>query len=120
MNYVKVGRTYKLSESYVSRPILIGSRYECLTIPKGFEWDGMTVPWFIRGLYNNRESDALEASCVHDYLYQTASKSRSLSDLIFYRVLRSYFYPIIKSLGAYLAVRLLGKSHYNHNGTNAK
>lgn len=45
-------------------------------IPKGFRFDGHSVPWFLRWLFPKYHKDDLTAALVHDYLGETVAFHR--------------------------------------------
>lgn len=60
-----------------------------IEVPKGFIFDGATIPrlaWTLIGVtpYDN---DIIHAAVVHDWLYATRSLSRKLSDDVFKRIM---------------------------------
>lgn len=80
-------------------------------IPKGFEFDGMTIPWWLRsfvgGEYRPR---VLEAVMIHDWLYTHKLVERSQADWIFYRVLKKN--GVTFSYLFFLAVRVFGRKYF--------
>lgn len=82
-----------------------------LTIPKGFETDGATIPrpfrWILPPL-----GTYLRAVVVHDYLYTQGLFSKALADRTLRRILieDGVSKPIASIM--YLAVKLFGKGNY--------
>ena len=68
----------------------LGKEY-CFVIPKGYRWDGASIPrafWFLIGSMG--ESDFLDASMVHDVLcenHHLVGNDRQLSSMIFREIL---------------------------------
>lgn len=85
-----------------------------ITVPKGFAWDGASVPNLIQsiiprwGMYSS-------AVLVHDYLYDKSCKiiiSRKDTDNLFYSQLIEDNVNKLQSFAMYLGVRLFGKSKF--------
>ena len=52
-----------------------------IRVPRGFGSDGSSVPSFARGIVDRM--DGIEASVVHDFLYETHKKSKAFADDLF-------------------------------------
>ena len=86
-------------------------------IPKGFVFDGMSVPWFLRSFFGGPyRPRTVEAVLLHDWLYGTGRLGRKEADLIFYRHLVRE--GVRCAFIFYLAVRLFGWRSYNFNFTD--
>lgn len=84
-----------------------------LTIPKGFIFDGNSIPrrlWFWFG--HPLEGEQVIAAMVHDYLYRTTLLSRKDADFLYYCILRKIGVCFIKRSLMWLGVRLGGWLHY--------
>jgi hypothetical protein len=60
---------FRLEEEYIAEWYYKGKMYK-ITIPKGYEWDGATIPrflWSILGYYPMGKM--AEASLIHDWIY---------------------------------------------------
>lgn len=80
-------------------------------VPKGFEFDGASVPQALWG-FLDPAGEAFEAACVHDYLYVTTLKTKEYADDVFHKMLLRYGVSEHKALVAYRAVRRFGKGNY--------
>ncbi|MBY7733483.1 DUF1353 domain-containing protein [Francisella philomiragia] len=60
-------------------------RYKDIVVPKGFVFNGNSIPRLFRWFLGKYEY--LEASCIHDYLYDTKSdhlkKTKKQADIIY-------------------------------------
>lgn len=81
------------------------------TPTKGFIFNGASVPKMLWGILDPA-GEAFEASCIHDYLYQTTLKSKAYADEAFRDTLLAYGVDEYKALLAYRAVRRFGKGNY--------
>lgn len=82
-------------------------------VPRGFIFDGASIPkalWRMVG--HPMHAKYIVASCVHDYLYSTASVSRQEADFVFYGLMLAYGVNRFLALAMYFAVRIFGSSHY--------
>ena len=82
-----------------------------ITIPAGFCSDGASVPRLFWGVvFPNGDRRALCAALLHDFLYRThpPAWTRSDADAAFYHTLRAGGIFFVRSLRAYLGVRLFG------------
>ena len=82
------------------------------TVPKGFEFDGASVPQALWS-FLAPAGEAMEAACVHDYFYITTLKTKEFADDVFYKMLLRYGVDPDKAYLAYRAVRRFGKGNYN-------
>ena len=86
-----------------------------MIIPKGFECDGNSFPFFLRAFRDPYDIRWLFAGILHDYLYRTQFIPRIISDLI-------YYYILVETAGKFRAyifykwVRLWGWIAWNENG----
>ena len=90
-----------------------------LTVPAGYIFDGASIPVAAQMLINNADYGVLEASCLHDYLYENAgfinddcTMTRKQVDMIFESELTYYDIDSFTAYLAYLAVRSFGRSHW--------
>ncbi len=60
----------------------------CIVVPKGFVFDGCTLPFFMRCWLDKLDPRFLRASLLHDYLLKTQFVSRSTADEFFKMILR--------------------------------
>lgn len=81
------------------------------TVPKGFEFDGASVPRILWALLDPF-GEAAEAAAVHDYLYVTTLKDKQYADKIFREILLDYGVDEKIAELAYRAVRRFGKGNY--------
>ena len=74
-------------------------------IPKGFAFNGMTIPWFLRAFVGGEYRPRLiEGVVLHDYLYTVKKTTRKQADEIFYELIKDANCAIL----FYWAVRLFG------------
>ncbi len=81
-----------------------------ITVPKGFVFDGASVPWFFTRLFPKSNPQYIYAACLHDYLleYMQHKYPRSTVDEIFRRAMRFLGVPKWQMTCMYLAVCLYG------------
>jgi hypothetical protein len=83
-----------------------------ILVPKGFITDGASVPKVLWSLgWTPFAKDTLEAAVVHDYLYRVQAP-RTVSDLIFYELMKDNGVRFLKRLTYLLAVRVGGVFAY--------
>lgn len=85
-------------------------------IPKGFEWNGASIPKVFQALIGDpMDVQFLLASLVHDYLYHIGC-DRDIADQLFYMLLRKengkFDIPAWKEQAMYAAVRVGGQAFY--------
>lgn len=127
---------YKLREDYTYEYKHDGTLYR-LTVPKGFKYDGSSVPWFLWWTGLRPDGLVRAAACLHDWLYsmsndyptpgnrdshyyyiryhkggewipQSKPWTRKQADKLFARAMREAGYAKWKRRAAYIAVRLFG------------
>jgi len=77
-------------------------------VPKGFMTDGASVPEILwRFGWTPFAKDTLKAAIVHDYLYRVQAP-RTVSDFIFYELMKDNKVRFIKRVTYLLAVRTVG------------
>ncbi|WP_265658590.1 DUF1353 domain-containing protein [Francisella philomiragia] len=100
-------------------------RYKDIVVPKGFVFNGNSIPRLFRWFLGKYEY--LEASCIHDYLYDTKSnhlkKSKKQADTIYINIIirlstkssKSYITLKLKKIRAniiYFFIKEFGHKHY--------
>ena len=93
--------------------------YDDIIVPKGFESDGASVPRLFWGVVFPRDDRrALYGAIVHDYIYRTHPDgwTRAEADEAFRYLLREGGVSYIRTIRAYLGVRLFGQSSWNAGG----
>lgn len=83
---------------------------EC-TVPEGFRCDGVSTPPFLWGLVSPKiDSRTIKAGVTHDYIYryQPEGWTRGEADNMFYSFCREGGLGIIKSVLAWVGLRLFG------------
>lgn len=84
-----------------------------LLIPRGFVWDGCSVPATVRPLMGNPfDNDLDDASLLHDYLYETHKATRAKADDMFRQELLAAGVSTARAALMYTAVRLFASSNY--------
>ncbi|AEE26308.1 DUF1353 domain-containing protein [Francisella hispaniensis] len=97
-----------------NRVVYLGFEYKNIVVPQGFEFNGNSIPrafnWFL-GKY-----EYLQASCVHDYLYNSRSNklniSRKQADEIYKKILIELGCPKLKAHICYFFIRFFGSKYY--------
>lgn len=79
------------------------------TVPKGFEWDGASIPsifwsWLFVSPFHHT---VRRASLVHDYLYSN-NKNRKLADYVFLCLMKEDGCNLFQRQIMYWAVRIFG------------
>ena len=91
--------------------IIISDSNNCtytINIPKGFVFDGASVPFGLWNIFPPLDSDYLIAALLHDFLYQSEYFDRKICDEVFYTALLTMKITHCKAYLMYLAVRLGG------------
>lgn len=93
-----------------------------LTIPKGFVWDGASIPrafWITTG--SNYNPDFILPGLLHDYLYYTGLVSKKKADDIFLIELKRSGVGFYTRYKMYYAVRFFGhKAWEQHRKRDGK
>ena len=84
-----------------------------LLIPKGFEWDGASIPNWYWFRYQPFDPMNEIASLVHDFLYVKGLLTRARADEIFHNLMLCEQNGAWKAGVMYLAVRALGWTGYD-------
>ena len=117
------GDKYRLQDDYTYTP---PSQMFSITVPRGFGWDGASVPRFLWTLSGIRPDGLVRAAAlVHDYLYRHRGKvpgcyrhfSRKRADLLFHRMILDAGESKLTAYRAYWAVRLFGWLAWNKRTT---
>lgn len=82
-------------------------------IPKGFKWDGASIPRLLWPILGGPFGKYSFAALVHDFLYASRMVPRKIADKIFYRLLRDHEVRKVKSKLMYGAVSAFGSKAYN-------
>ena len=93
-------------------------RGKTFVVPKGFEFDGASVPRIFRvSVCAPLDPEAARGSCAHDWIYRTQPKgwSRALADLMFLCFLIEDGLPVHRALKAYIGVRIGGWIAWREN-----
>lgn len=100
-------------------------RYKDIIVPKGFLFNGNSIPRLFRWFLGKYEY--LEASCIHDYLYDTKSnhlnKTKKQADIIYINIIirlstkssKSYITLKLKKIRAniiYFFIKEFGHKYY--------
>ena len=103
----KDGQRYSVVFSFEARGI---------KIPAGFEFDGATVPRLLWSIVSPGRPWVLRASCLHDFMYQHALKTKKIADQIFKQTLIEDGAPPWVARVMYYAVCAGGKGKYECSG----
>lgn len=82
-------------------------------IPRGYVWDGASIPGIIRPWMGDPfEGPNRDAGLLHDYLYSTCKVPRAPADELFYRELIADGDAAYEAKLKWAAVRVAGGPHY--------
>ena len=80
-----------------------------VTVKKGFDFDGASIPKWLWSIYGSPlNGNYLVASLIHDGLYASQKVSKSVSDKIFFDIMKQSNVGYIKRTSMYLAVTMFG------------
>ena len=80
-----------------------------VTVKKGFDFDGASIPKWLWSIYGSPlNGNYLVASLIHDGLYASQKVSKSVSDKIFFDIMKQSNVGYIKRTSMYLAVEMFG------------
>lgn len=95
------------------RVLLRAHQIRGFIVPRGFVWDGCSIPsavrWLIGDPYDGPQRDA---GLLHDYLYEKWKVQRAIADELFLRQLVDDGASQSKALTMWSAVRLFASGHY--------
>jgi len=97
-----------------------------ITVPKGFVWDGASIPRGFQTISGIRKDRWIRAAAlIHDFLYRTNGQftfrmirrtlTRKQADTIFYTMMREAGMPWRKAIIAYWTVRGFGGAAWRHH-----
>lgn len=96
-----------------------------VTIKKGFDFDGASIPKWLWSIYGSPlNGNYVVASLIHDGLYASQKVTKSVSDKVFLDVMKQSNVGYIKRTSMYLAVKMFGgkdwkeASEYKNEYTN--
>lgn len=90
-----------------------------ITVPKGFESDGASVPCFLWGLISPAvHPQTIAAAILHDYMYRNHPEgwTRYQADAIFYAISRTDGLPMFSAVVAWVGLRLFGGKAWRNKG----
>ncbi len=80
-----------------------------VTVKKGFDFDGASIPKWLWSLYGSPlNGNYVVASLIHDGLYASQKVTKCVSDKIFLDVMKQSNVEYIKRTSMYLAVKIFG------------
>ena len=80
-----------------------------ITIKKGFDFDGASIPKWLWSIYGSPlNGNYVVASLIHDGLYASQKVPKGVSDKIFLDVMKQSNVGYIKRTSMYLAVKMFG------------
>ena len=80
-----------------------------ITVKKGFDFDGASIPQALWSVYGNPLSGKFRiAALVHDALYASAELPREVADAIFLDLMKQHKVGYVKRQTMYYAVRIAG------------
>jgi hypothetical protein len=79
-----------------------------ITVPKGYVTDGSSIPRIFHRLYHPFVTEAIWASCVHDYMYSHLYTrfSKDFADELFKEMIKKDGGSVIMQQAFYRSVRL--------------
>lgn len=98
-------------------------RGKTFVVPKGFEFDGASVPRIFRiSVCASLDPEAVHGSCAHDWIYRTQPEgwTRAIADLMFLCFLIEDGLPVHRALKAYCGVRIGGWIAWRENHKQLK
>ena len=93
-------------------------RGKTFVVPKGFDFDGASVPRIFRvSVCAPLDPEAARGGCAHDWIYRTQPKgwTRATADLMFLCFLIEDGMPVHRALKAYIGVRIGGWIAWREN-----
>lgn len=94
---------FLLVEPLIYHSALIGM----VTVPRGFDTDGASIPPIINELWKEG-GKKMRAAVVHDWLYRYHPVSKRQADMVFLEAMKVVGVGLIKRYLMYYAVRLFG------------
>ena len=89
--------------------VVVESLVYKITVKKGFDFDGASIPQAFWGVYGNPLSGNFRiAALVHDVLYASQKVSRDSADDIFLDLMKQHKVGYLKRQSMYYAVRSAG------------
>lgn len=105
------GGRYKLLAPLVYESDVLGMT---LTVPAGFEYDGMSIPWFMPIANEALREPGARAAAVHDWLYSNPHHApRDKADAALREALEVDGVNWLLRNYAWLGVRIGGGSHFD-------
>lgn len=86
-----------------------------ITIPKGFIFDGASLPRVFYIIWTPMWTDTLIAALLHDYIYRIQTMSRQEADELFNEVMIVTDVNTFKRINYYLWVRIWGWVAWKNN-----
>lgn len=83
-----------------------------ITLKKGFDSDGASIPRLLWWISNPFDSQTIQASLCHDALYWARATKRVRADNVFLFLMGINEVPLFKRMAFYNAVRLFGWMFY--------
>jgi len=94
-------------------PLIYSNPYGCqYVVPRGFETDFASIPWFLHGIINKHGKYDVPA-VLHDWLYSSGIASRAEADKIFMVTMKDAGVKEWKYRMMYIGVRMGGWLAYN-------
>lgn len=98
------------------RILLRAKEVRGFVVPRGFVWDGCSIPGIVRGVIGTPyDGPQRDAGLLHDYLYETWKVTRKDADELFYRQLLDDGASRAKAYLMWSAVRLFAAGHYKQS-----
>lgn len=84
---------------------------EDFVVPRGFEFDAASIPFFLWWRFQPTYQPSFKASCFHDYCYDELHRhySKEFADEAFMAIMKDQGAPTHVAYAFYLAVSLFGE-----------
>ena len=99
----------------VMSPLVYNNGIKQVTVHKGFDFDGASIPRPLWGIVGSPMTDGYQrAGCLHDALYASQLFPREICDLYFLEAMKADKVGYFKRYAMYWAVRAFGGSSYEN------
>lgn len=96
--------------------VVVESLVYKITVKKGFDFDGASIPQALWGVYGNPLSGNFRiAALVHDVLYASQVLEKSICDSIFLELMKTHGVGYVKRYSMYNAVKVFGLKAWKSN-----
>ena len=100
----------------VMSPLVYNNGIKQVTVYKGFDFDGASIPRLLWGIVGSPMTDGYQrAGCLHDALYASQLFTRDVCDFYFLEAMEADKVGYFKRYAMYWAVRAFGGSSYKND-----